>query len=118
MVGQLTWEKMQDIYEGIQEGVDVPESTPPAAEEYPGTPLRRGSRGENVRSIQNWLNALAAVYPDIPDVNADGVFGPLTENAVLAFQARFGLAADGVVGRVTWNRLYTEWQNLVAEGQA
>ena len=118
VVGQLTWEKMQDIYEGIQEGVDVPESTPPAAEEYPGTPLRRGSRGENVRSIQNWLNALAAVYPDIPSVNADGVFGPLTENAVLAFQARFGLAADGVVGRVTRNRLYTEWQNLVAEGQA
>ncbi|MBQ9844843.1 MAG: peptidoglycan-binding protein [Oscillospiraceae bacterium] len=118
VVGQLTWEKMQDIYEGIQQGVTVPEGTPPASDGYPGTPLRQGSRGENVRKIQSWLNALAAVYPDIPSVSADGIFGPATENAVLAFQARFNLTADGIVGRVTWNRMYTEWQNLVAEGQA
>lgn len=118
VVGQMTWEKMQDIYEGIQQGVDVPESTPPAAEEYPGTPLRQGSRGENVRKIQNWLNSLSAVYPDVPSVAVDGIFGPATESAVLAFQARFNLTADGIVGRITWNRLYSEWQNLVAEGQA
>lgn len=118
VVGQLTWEKMQDIYEGIQQGVNVPESTPPAAEEYPGTPLRQGSRGENVRKIQNWLNGLSAVYPDVPSVAVDGIFGPATESAVLAFQARFNLTADGIVGRITWNRLYSEWQNLVAEGQA
>ena len=118
IVGQLTWEKMQDIYEGIQQGVNVPEGTPPSSDAYPGTPLRVGSRGANVTKIQNWLNDLSAVYPDVPAVNADGVFGPLTENAVLAFQSRFNLAADGIVGRITWNRMYTEWQNLVAEGQA
>ncbi|MBR2028302.1 MAG: peptidoglycan-binding protein [Oscillospiraceae bacterium] len=118
VVGQATWEKMQDIYEGIQEGVDVPEGTPPSSDAYPGTPLRIGSRGANVTMIQNWLNALSVVYPDIPSVSADGIFGPLTQNAVLAFQSRFNLTADGIVGRVTWNRLYTEWQNLVAEGQA
>ena len=118
VVGELTWEKMQDIYEGIQEGVDVPESTPPASDTYPGTPLQLGSRGENVRRIQSWLKDLSAVYPDVPDVNADGIFGPATQNSVLAFQSRFNLTADGIVGRVTWNRLYSEWQNLVAEGQA
>jgi len=118
IVGQATWEKMQDIYEGIQQGVNVPEGTPPSADAYPGTPLRVGSRGANVTKIQNWLNDLSAVYPDVPAVNADGVFGPLTENAVLAFQSRFNLAEDGIVGRITWNRMYTEWQNLVAEGQA
>ena len=96
----------------------VPEGTPPSSDEYPGTPLRIGSRGENVRKIQNWLNDLSAVYPDVPAVNADGIFGPLTQNSVLAFQSRFNLEADGIVGRITWNRLYTEWQNLVAEGQA
>lgn len=118
VVGQKTWEKMQDIYEGIQQGVNVPEGTPPTTDTYPGTPLQLGSRGENVRKIQNWLNALSAVYPDVPAVNADGIFGPLTQNAVLSFQSRFNLTADGIVGRITWNRLYTEWQNLVAEGQA
>ena len=118
VVGQKTWEKMQDIYEGIQQGVNVPEATPPSADAYPGTPLQTGSRGENVRRIQNWLNAVSAVYPDVPSVSADGIFGPLTQNAVQAFQSRFNLTADGIVGRITWNRLYTEWQNLVAEGQA
>jgi peptidoglycan hydrolase-like protein with peptidoglycan-binding domain len=118
VVGQKTWEKMQDIYEGIQQGVNVPEATPPTADAYPGTPLQLGSRGENVRRIQNWLNAVSAVYPDVPSVSADGIFGPLTQNAVQAFQSRFNLTADGIVGRITWNRLYTEWQNLVAEGQA
>lgn len=118
VVGQKTWKKMQDIYEGIQQGVNVPEGTPPTTDTYPGTPLQLGSRGENVRKIQTWLNALAAVYPDVPAVNADGIFGTLTQNAVLAFQSRFNLTADGIVGRITWNRLYTEWQNLVAEGRA
>jgi peptidoglycan hydrolase-like protein with peptidoglycan-binding domain len=35
----------------------------------------------------------------------DRRFGPSTNQAVKAFQAREGLAPDGVVGPVTWRRL-------------
>ncbi|WP_088189436.1 peptidoglycan-binding protein [Desulfosporosinus sp. FKA] len=35
----------------------------------------------------------------------DGVFGPITKTAVLAFQSSMGLVHDGVVGRKTWSAL-------------
>ena len=35
----------------------------------------------------------------------DGVFGPLTRAAVLAFQKSKGLVQDGIVGRKTWTAL-------------
>ena len=59
------------------------------------TVLRRGSRGEAVRALQTALTA--AGYA----LDADGAFGPATERAVEAFQARNGLAVDGIVGPAT-----------------
>ena len=38
-------------------------------------------------------------------VDADGIFGPKTKSAVVAYQAAAGLSADGVVGPKTWAAL-------------
>jgi peptidoglycan hydrolase-like protein with peptidoglycan-binding domain len=38
-------------------------------------------------------------------VPVDGVFGPVTEIAVKAFQNRRRLSADGLVGQKTWSEL-------------
>ncbi|HVM26700.1 MAG TPA: NlpC/P60 family protein [Mycobacteriales bacterium] len=57
--------------------------------------LRQGSRGAAVTELQRRLGGLAA----------DGVFGPRTRSAVVAFQSSRGLAADGVVGPRTWAAL-------------
>ena len=73
---------------------------------YPGTPLRRGSRGPNVVRAQVMLNRIGRNYPAIPRISAvDGIFGPQTENAVRSFQRIFGLSVDGVIGKSTWYRL-------------
>lgn len=64
-----------------------------------GPLLRRGSRGEAVRRLQARLNAHGA------RLAVDGIFGPLTERAVRAYQQERRLAVDGIVGPQTWASL-------------
>lgn len=91
---------------------------------YPGTPLRLGSSGEGVLSVQGALNRIARNYPAIPKIYpVDGLFGPGTEEAVKAFQRIFNLNPDGIVGAATWYQLIaiyvavTKLAELGSEGQ-
>jgi hypothetical protein len=63
--------------------------------------LRMGSKGPDVLALQKRLNELGAA------VIEDGHFGPLTRDAVIAFQRDYGLAVDGVVGDETTAALAT-----------
>ncbi len=73
---------------------------------YPGAPLRIGSAGEDVRTIQRQLNRIAVNYPGIGGrINPDGVFGGSTEDAVINFQRTFNLTPDGIVGKATWYKI-------------
>ncbi len=73
---------------------------------YPGTPLRTGSRGLDVQTIQAWLNRIRRNYPAIPVITDQaGIFGSSTNAAVTRFQSIFNLAADGVVGKSTWYKI-------------
>ena len=73
---------------------------------YPGTPLRRGTSGPSVVTVQTELNRISQSYPAIPKINpVDGIFGAQTEAAVRKFQQIFDLSVDGVVGRATWYAL-------------
>lgn len=56
--------------------------------------LKKGSRGEAVKTLQKALNLLP-----------DGIFGPLTEEAVKEYQKANGLDVDGIVGPNTWAKL-------------
>jgi peptidoglycan hydrolase-like protein with peptidoglycan-binding domain len=58
-----------------------------------------GDRGTDVAAIQLLLLDRGVSVP------VDGVFGATTRDAVMAFQARSGLTANGRVGATTWVKL-------------
>ncbi len=72
---------------------------------FPGYNLTIGSSGSSVMQLQEQLNAIADVYYPIPNVSADGVFGPTTAEAVKAFQKQFNLPESGIVDLPTWYKI-------------
>ena len=65
--------------------------------------LKIGSKGDDVKKLQEKLG-----------LSADGAFGPGTEKAVMKWQIDNKLAADGIVGEGTWNKMF-EVQQLITE---
>ena len=62
--------------------------------------LRRGSLSNYVLIAQDDLNTLGYRTGGL-----DGIFGSATQTAVRNYQARVGLAVDGIVGCNTWRSL-------------
>ena len=66
------------------------------------TVLTKGSKGEEVKTLQRLLLALGY---DLKGYGADGSFGNATDEAVRKFQKANGLAVDGSVGKNTWSKI-------------
>ncbi|WP_271581185.1 peptidoglycan-binding domain-containing protein [Bradyrhizobium sp. CCBAU 45389] len=76
--------------------------------------IKLGSKGEAVKNAQKAL--IERRY--LPPGTDDGVFGPVTQNAVIRYQTdrspghswafSFPLKVDGIVGPATWFRLTPE----------
>ena len=105
VVGRDTWTELYDQFRSIQSDNGTPNA-------YPGTALRQGSSGQNVRLVQFWLKIARTVYSSLNNVTVDGIFGSSTAAAVRRFQTYFGLTSDGVVGRTTWNKLYEVYNDI------
>jgi len=105
VVGRATWTEVYDQFRSIQSDNGTPNA-------YPGTALREGSSGQNVRLVQFWLKIARTVYSSLSNVTVDGRFGSATAAAVRRFQTYFGLTSDGVVGRTTWNKLYEVYNDI------
>jgi peptidoglycan hydrolase-like protein with peptidoglycan-binding domain len=78
-----------------------------------GRVLRRGDRGDDVRTLQSWLT-----YVGIP-VRKTGYFGWVTKRAVRTFQLSHALAPpSGTVGLRTAAALYGAVQSATKQGGA
>ena len=106
---------MYDEFKGIVDVVFLDDqniliSTDP----YPGSDLSYGSSGDAVRTLQQYLNTIAAANPDLPAVPVTGEFGNQTRQAVTTYQRAFDLPATGVVDRDTWDSIANTYKNVVS----
>lgn len=69
-----------------------------SAASYPT--LRKGDKGENVKTLQTLLNEV-----DDAGLDVDGSFGSKTQTAVKNFQKEYKLKVDGIAGPATWGKL-------------
>lgn len=88
VVGRLTWEVLNS-----GSAVANTNATPT---------LMQGNTGEYVKKLQTYLINIGY---SCGNSGADGTFGTGTYNAVVAFQKKNGLNADGIVGGNTWKAL-------------
>lgn len=116
IVGKSTWYKIKEIYAGVKrlnelagEGLTITE----AQRVYPKA-LVPGTAAEAVRTVQYYLSFLSFFFENIDFVPLTGVFDAETEKAVRAFQETYGLTADGIVGRQTWNKLTSVYNDIVS----
>ncbi len=108
LMGIQTWTALYRAYRGIADNITLSGGEP-----LLGTfVLRQGDTGDEVRRLQEYLLALSEVYPAIPAVTVDGVFGPSTEAAVRAFQRQIGLEEDGVADALTFLQLLTAYTDI------
>jgi peptidoglycan hydrolase-like protein with peptidoglycan-binding domain len=72
---------------------------------WPGQNLNIGASGDNVRTIQEQLNAIGNAYSQIPRVAVNGQYNEQTADAVRTFQNIFNMPATGIVDFPTWYRI-------------
>ena len=63
-----------------------------------------------VRSLQTMLRVLAEDDPRLPTIVPDGIYGPITMNAVTAFQRREGLPTTGITDQQTWEAIVKNYE--------
>ncbi len=101
-----TWEAMYNAVKGIYIAQERTQPLPPVRVlPFPGSTLSVGARGEDVSALQEYINTISLVYPEITPVMPTGNFGANTRAAVLAIQREFSLPETGSVDRDTWNTI-------------
>lgn len=115
VVNDATWEVMYRQFRGITDTVMGNERLNDVrTQPYGGTVLEYGSRGEDVKTLQEYINTVYLVYPQITAVTPTGVFGNNTRQAVTNYQALFNLPKTGKVDKQTWDSIAESYKDVLA----
>ena len=114
VVGRQTWYGVERVYTGVLKLSELRSQGLRYEDlgwEFP-EPLRVGDRGDKVRQLQYMLAVVAQFVQEVPSISVDGIFGPLTRDAVAAFQGYEGFAATGEADDRTWDALYDLYSGI------
>ena len=114
IVGRITWYAIERTYGGVlklselvSEGLryedlslDLPE------------PLRVGDRGDRVSQLQYMLSVIGQFVREVPVPAVDGIFGPLTRDAVVSFQRWKDLPQTGEADDRTWDLIFDQFSGI------
>ncbi len=116
VVGKATWYKIKSIYNGIKRLNDLYSEglTPEEVERFYPEVLREGDTGRYVQETQLILAVIAFFDNQIPAPPVNGVFDEQTRESLMAFQRRYGLTPDGILGPLTKNQLVKVYRDTVA----
>ena len=112
VVGELTWNEIYNAYRGIVDEIPL-KYVEGNVLPFPGTILRIGSDNDSVLLLQQYINVIAEVFPEVNTVDLTGYFGTQTDSAVKAIQTLSGLEANGVVGAITWDTVTSLYTDIV-----
>lgn len=117
IVGKTTWYKINYIYLAVRKLAELSSIGRVENEktgEWPKVILKYGDRNVYVQQVQFYLSTIATFNPSISDISSiDSFFGNQTAQAVRSFQRYYGLNVDGIIGEMTWNRIYEIYSNMV-----
>ncbi len=67
--------------------------------------MKLGDNSDNVKVLQEMLMDIVELYPSIPQITIDGIYGVKTQAAVKRFQELMGIYETGAVDNLTWKKL-------------
>lgn len=112
VVGEITWNAIYNAYRGIVNEIPlqyIEGNTIP----FPGILLRIGSDNDSVLLLQQYINVISQVYPEVNSIELTGYFGTQTDSAVKAIQSLSGLEPNGLVGAITWEAVTSLYSDIV-----
>lgn len=74
------------------------------------------SEEQAIRNLQRYLRQLSYFDRDIEPIAINGIWNDETQNALTVFQRKNRLPPTGVADEQTWNLLFSQYENSLADG--
>ena len=116
IIGKATWYQLVRLYVGVNNLAELESQgqTFYRVNWQGSETLQEGNTGQSVRQLQYMLRVVSDYISTVPAVAIDGIFGPATQAAVIAYQRYAGLTPDGIVGTNTWQSLYNQVSGILS----